>query len=720
MKLKRVEFHNFKLLDGVVINFSGDAEHPLTVIRAENGSGKTSILWGLAWAFYGDAGLPTRGARLSSTSRTAGSVTTVKVVVDFEHDPDGFGETNSYVLTRSVDETAGEGDHVDHGPMRTHLTTRKAAGEEPVPGDPNAILERFVPERLKDTFLTDGDRVQRFISGTVAAKERQYNVHQSIKALLGLDGLETVEDDIAKVANEFRKAMAANSGQDVKAAAEALEDCEERLATERTRRLETETRRSKIEELIAVTEKELAEITGHGDLERINQEISAAKNAKAAAARDAEALHNQIRNLFKSSEDVSWAIAGEALEKGHAVLDQLRERGVIPGSSIGVIKDRLEMGTCICGESLSKGSEHRAHVLALLEEQSKVTERRERLSETYHRTRAGLEAYSSTRDDGLDLWTQRPVLLERHTEILERLKEADRKAAEGEERRAAIDQEDIERLTTRLATNRRHLTEQSEAIGACGRAIADLEDQRAVLQGRYDKAQSAAKSDATSKNRFDIADDLKRVVESTLSTLKTEHVGRVSTRMNEIFMEIVGGDPEAVGAVFRKVYLTDAFDIVVEAVVSDGRQRRTLDTDYEVNGASQRALTLAFIWALMEVADTVAPRVIDTPLGMTAGGVKRRMVEAITRPAGGSLLDYQVVLLLTRSEIRDIEDILDERTGAHVTLSCSKDYPTDLVHGWDVTEPTIRHCACTHRQFCEVCERHRDAEHQLVRKISNG
>lgn len=720
MKLKRVEFRNFKLLDGVIVKFSTDPEHPLTVVRAENGSGKTSILWGLAWAFYGDDGLPIKNARLSSTSRPAGSSTTVQVIVDFEHDPDGFGETNDYVLTRSVDEIAGAGDHVDHGPMRTQLTIRRAAGEEPVPGDATAILERFVPSRLKDTFLTDGDRVQRFISGTVAAKERQHNVHQAIKALLGLDGLETVEGDIAKVASEFRKAMAANSGDDVKTAADALEECEDQLATERGRRLETEDKRSKIEEQIAATEKELSEMTGHGDLEKINADIAAAKTARSNAERDAANLHDQIRTLFKSSEELSWALAGEALQKGHAVLDQLREQGVIPGSSIGVIKDRLEMGTCICGEALSEGSEHRNHVLALLEEQAKVSDQRSRLTETYHRTQAGLENFESVRQDGLDFWSQRPLLLERHTEVSERIKDNDRKVADGEERRAGIREDDIEKLTTRLTTHRRHLTEASESIGEHNRAITDLEDRQSVLQGRYEKAQNAAKSDATSKNRFDIADDLRKVVESTLHTLKTEHVAEVSTRMNEIFMKIVGSNPEDLGAVFRKVYLTDSFDIVVEAVVKDATQTRTLDTDYEVNGASQRALTLAFIWALMEVADTIAPRVIDTPLGMTAGGVKRRMVDAITRPTEGQALDYQVVLLLTRSEIRDIEDILDERSGSHVTLTCSKDYPTDLVNSWDVTEPTIRYCACTHREFCDTCERQRDADHQLVRRITNA
>jgi DNA sulfur modification protein DndD len=719
VKLKRVEFRNFKLLDGVVIEFSTDRQRPLTVVRAENGSGKTSLLWGLAWAFYGDDGLPVKNARLGSTSRPTGGTTNVRVIVDFEHDPDGFGDINHYVLSRSVDETAGEGDHVEHGPMQTQLMIRKAAGDEPVPGDANAILERFVPSRLKDTFLTDGDRVQRFISGTVAAKERQHNVHQAIKALLGLDGLETVEADINKVASDFRKEMAATSGDEVKVAADALDQCEQDLKTERTKRLATETKRSKIEESIAETEKELSEMTGHGDLDQINADIDAATTGKKAAEKDAASLHDEIRNLFKSSEDLSWSLANEALQRGHAVLDGLREQGVIPGSSLGVIRDRLDMGKCICGESLADGSSHRDHVLALLDEQAKISEQRERLTETYHRTRAGIEAFETTAIDERDFWAKRPRLLERHTEVNERIRDNDRKFAEGEERRKGIREDDIQRLTQRLETNRRHKTQESQNIGAHDNELARLEDQQAVLQVRYEKAQNAAKSDATSKNRFDISDDLRKVVEATLHTLKTDHVTAVSTRMNEIFMEIVGSDPEMVGAVFKKVYLTDSFDIVVEAVVDDDSQTRTLDTDYEVNGASQRALTLAFIWGLMEVANTVAPRVIDTPLGMTAGGVKNRMVEAITEPAASDALDYQVVLLLTRSEIRDIEDILDERAGKHITLTCSKDYPTDLVNSWGVTEPTVRHCACTHRQFCETCERQRDGDHRLVRRTAN-
>ena len=72
--------------------------------------------------------------------------------------------------------------------------------------------------------------------------------------------------------------------------------------------------------------------------------------------------------------------------------------------------------------------------------------------------------------------------------------------------------------------------------------------------------------------------------------------------MNELFMKIVGSHPDFEASVFLRVYIDDGFSIVVEA--TGGRK---LDTDFELNGASQRGLTLSFIWALMEVSGTTAP-----------------------------------------------------------------------------------------------------------------
>ena len=69
MRLEHAHIENFKLLEDIKLDFSTDPEKPLTVIRAENGSGKTSLLYALLWAFYGSAGLPAGVREVPSRTR---------------------------------------------------------------------------------------------------------------------------------------------------------------------------------------------------------------------------------------------------------------------------------------------------------------------------------------------------------------------------------------------------------------------------------------------------------------------------------------------------------------------------------------------------------------------------------------------------------------------------------------------------------------------------
>lgn len=151
---------------------------------------------------------------------------------------------------------------------------------------------------------------------------------------------------------------------------------------------------------------------------------------------------------------------------------------------------------------------------------------------------------------------------------------------------------------------------------------------------QYQKAEKKASVGAKLRIKRDVADDLVDVADEALRILKTAWIQRVSDRMNRLFLDIVGSDPHAEMSVFKSVYINDRFDIVVES--SGGK---TLDPDFELSGAQQRALTLAFIWALMEVSGREAPRIIDTPLGMTSGGVKHRVVSMITAPRSEGTAD---------------------------------------------------------------------------------
>ena len=190
------------------------------------------------------------------------------------------------------------------------------------------------------------------------------------------------------------------------------------------------------------------------------------------------------------------------------------------------------------------------------------------------------------------------------------------------------------------------------------------------------------------------------------------YLQRVSTRMNELFLDMIGADPSQ-GAIFQGAHITPDYSIVVET-----KDNRTLNPDHEVNGASQRALTFAFIWALTEVSGVVAPRVIDTPLGMMSGNVKRRVLTTVAAPARENEIDRQVVLFLTQSEIANTEDIIDDRVGTIVTLTKTDDFPADLVNDPQPDRPEIRVCMCNHRQFCVACQRKNSGEFDLQYRSS--
>ena len=102
--------------------------------------------------------------------------------------------------------------------------------------------------------------------------------------------------------------------------------------------------------------------------------------------------------------------------------------------------------------------------------------------------------------------------------------------------------------------------------------------------------------------------------------------------------------------------------------------------------------------------------------GASHGLGKRRMVDAITKPPLETGTPFQVILLLTRSELRDIETLLEQRAGVMQTLSSNKDYPADLVHDWSLDHPVIQECVCNIRQFCQLCQRRYDDEHALVER----
>ena len=709
MKLLRAHVQNFKLLEDVEFEFSTDPNRPLTVIRAENGSGKTSLLYALGWGFFGDRGLPeeAQGLRLVSSSNPPGVAVTVQVTIEFEDFSESYGVTKYRLLRTAVETPQTNGDKVTKGSQSVRLVRLTNAGDEET--DP-ALIERLLPHRLKDVFFTNGEDVQTFIAGVGVADQQQRHVRDAIRALLGLDALEITIADIDAVVKKFRAEAAKSAGADVEKSEAAFASAETELQRLQTSHEQVSTRLLGMREEKVKWDKELFTIKGIGDLDKLNEEVKGLE-------KDIQRLENYRSTILKGlrssvrSEDFIWSLAGDKLQGGLNQLKDLADRRIIPGLSVEVLVDRLAIDECVCGESLNQaepeGKNRRNHIESLIQQQRDESAVSQRMTAIWHVARTAKAGYEARIEQSQGFWHQRERLLRELVETKEDIVAKNTRLSTAKAARSKIDDERVRDLTERVSRVEKEISLRDRELGETAERIRLAIDVKQKRKEEVDKALKTRGRHSSVTTHKEVADDLQRLAQGTLETLQQDYVQRVGDRTSELFMKIVGSDPAFNAGVFTGIRIAEnTFNIVVKT-----HGGKHLDPSFELNGASQRALTLAFIWALTEVSGTTAPRIIDTPLGMVAGGVKTRMVNVITAPSVEDAPDFQVVLLLTRSEVRDIEALLDERAGIVSTMSCSKDYPEDLRFAWDADKPVVRTCLCDHRHSCRRCARKYDDQH---------
>ena len=266
-------------------------------------------------------------------------------------------------------------------------------GEEEIDGDViDGLISAMLPHSLANVFFTNGDDVQRFISsGQQAEQERQEAVHKAIRQLLGLDYVENAEKHLVSVARKMKGELADTGSQALKIAQDELNEIEDNITEQKATLSNINHRIVGVDEQILRDERELGSIKGIGDLDEIQARIHGLEEDVKHLEAEEIRIRMQMKEYLRS-EDISKHLIEDQLQAGLAKLRDLADRNVIPGTSIEVLKDRLQLGVCICGAELEEGQTRHAHVQNLIDEQQKVTPRLQRLTTLWHEARNRLNS----------------------------------------------------------------------------------------------------------------------------------------------------------------------------------------------------------------------------------------------------------------------------------------------------------------------------------------
>jgi DNA sulfur modification protein DndD len=706
MKLIRSEFENFRLLKRLTLDFATDNEKKLTVIRAENETGKTTILTALQWALYGDEALPGRGHdyRLHPIDWDAsdGSRVPISVQVEFEttglrRSPKGLIENKrQYRIIRSTYETLN-GARWDRSPSTVKLFRLTNTGSEPI-DPPEAVINEELPPELREVFFTDGDRALSFIEATSANIKRE-RVQKAIRALLGLGVIEDALKHVKKAAAEVNKA-AKDIGADEKLTniASRLEQIEKDSADIDDKIEDAKVQFSAFDEKLTDIQRKIDAALVKGDREKLKRDIEQAEGQLKKIDNQRAAAAKEHADLFRSLS-LARDLLAPVLDKGFSKLSELHNAGKIPNTTIPVLEDRLKGTSCICGESLRaddpNGSRRREHILHLIDESQRADALQSTITDLYY----GSRSLQPDQAEDEKRW------LAEYARVVERRDELELMRDDQGKKLKALETQLDEVPDTNiqgLRDTKRQYAEQRDRFNAdrsrYETQLEGLKKERESLVAQRDNLLREQRKGARLLAELEVTQDIERVLRNSYERITNRELGKVSALMNDIFLEMIGADPEQ-GAIIQRAEINRDFDIVVY-----GPNERTLNPDRDLNGASRRALTLAFILALTKVSEVEAPNVIDTPLGMMSGYVKRAVLRTAIRESS------QLVLFLTRSEIADCEEILDEEAGRVVTLTNPAHYPRMLVNDPRVDERTVLRCECNHQQECSLCQRRMDAE----------
>lgn len=703
IRLREAKFTNFRGLRDVQIDFAPAGEPALTVIRAENATGKTSMLYGLTWALFGEAGLPVSARRRDTyrispvnwNAAESGCEIPVEVTVRITVGDDDVAE--DYEIVRRATETVNDDGSFEWTASTVVIYKETDRGTVVLP-NPTTFLElELLPVSLKDIFFLDGDEALKDYVNS-ARDDTRRNVRDAVRSLLGLEILEAAQGHLGDVRRTIAAAVKSESTGDLARVTERMLTLDDSIKAVADELVDLDTDVKNAENLYQSADRQRTEVLSNGgqQTKELEQQERAAELAAHASEIDQEERIKQQRALL-ATPDLLHVVCRRALLEASEEYEALRSGRKIPNTLPELIEERLRQRVCICGASLEPGTEGHAHMTAELEESSRYDQAHHNLTEL---AALALSAIASSEPGARGWFTQSADNIKAYLtakkanedsliairELQTRIRNTSR----------AGDFETADSRRTSAENNRREayakLTRRQSDLASQQRDRDTLRKQYEALQRKETRFRRRLAEQAAVKDMLD-------VIAGTIGVLQDETVQSVGTEMNAIFQEMVAAAPGELDAtpevVVKEVVLTKECDILVL-----GPLGREIVPSNGLSGAQRRALTVAFILALTKISGVRAPLVIDTPLGMTSGTIRRSLLENTLKNS------QQIVLFLTRAEIEGVEDILDRYARLNYTMTNTQHAVHAANPSFAVGRPMeVILCRCQHDVSCDICAR---------------
>ena len=600
----------------------------VTALVGSNGDGKSTVFYALNWALYGDVFLDElrrdKQRQLKelinrrAVMESAESSGQVEASVRLHFSTKG----RHYYVVRDVQarvrqSSSGLETIVEREGVRLRRVDANGNHEELLASALSSLIAGL-PSHVKEFYLFDGERINRFV-----APGAQALIRRAIRRVIGIEDLERTADDLAKVGAQFRsEAKKASSGELTR----VQEDLESKTASlARTRaKLETATSDS------VTLSSRIDEIDSHLEKTTDTRPLKDRRTKLETQLKELDEQEGRLAyEMRELAADAAIFMAGDAVSRLVGELDARRQIGAIPGPiSKQLMRDLLETGKCICGCSLAPGSVHRTTLEKSLEEVDSRAKTSERLLSLFIDLGA-LDGVSRRQAQALDKRLRdhsRVQKIRRETNLelgtlseqLEALEDIDRSGWESERKEKR----------SQLVGIEANILDYRRTIDRLAGEIKTLKTKEAELT----KSQAKAKALVTRANWAEGAEEALRLVFSEFAAVARADIEATTTQLWHTMLRTVSQYRVTVGEDFELRVINSVGEPAIQ----------------QLSMGQQQCLGLSFITAVAQVAESRPPLIIDMPFGRL--GVEVASSVAATLP---TLTNQLVLFVLPETEWND-------------------------------------------------------------------
>ena len=613
----------FRFYGDCIISCVADGEKNVTVIRGENGTGKTTMLNAFYYCLYGDVTpplfIPKMLNELAGHELQEGCTTEAKVEITFVDKGIEYTAIRKRSYVKRNDSIADLGDE-----DFTILQKSAKTGNSIEITDPKGFFENIIPNNLRGFFFFDGERIDR-----LAKVDGRDEIREAILNILGLTKLEDLKGHLEQIVTELTREQKRYRKDGID------KDLYDDYDALRTQKVKMEGDLTKVKDDMRLATENIDRISdflSNFNSATINALEEDRKNTEAFEKRLATDIKAKNKELMKlATQKFKHNLVAFAFDDVFKYLEGKREKGELPSDiKEQFIDDLLKKQLCICERELKQGEAAYEAVL-----RKKANAGRTELDNAYLKITAYIKQAKVTAEEFFALYfdikgeitgleTQRDAQVKRLAEIKKGFSESrvEQVRLHEEERRQL--QGDLERYRNVKVRLEIDIENQTKKIEAKLKEIQNL------------KARSE-QEDAIKKRR-----DTAQLLGQLNQEMRTYFMDTTRSNLDERIREVFDSMKEKS---YRFARLTDDFVLEITNDLADEDDRRVLST-----GEGQIA-SLAFIASLVSYAREKKhskllsdfgggdfPIVMDSPFGNLSAGHKQNVAREIGNLASQVIL----------------------------------------------------------------------------------